>query len=59
MKDSTKDRVEGKLHQLKGKAKEVAGVITDDRELEVEGKAEKVQGKIQEKVGQVETVLDK
>jgi uncharacterized protein YjbJ (UPF0337 family) len=53
------DKVEGKLHEAKGKVKEVAGQITGKTKLEVEGTDEKVAGKIQAKVGQVKTVFGK
>jgi uncharacterized protein YjbJ (UPF0337 family) len=56
-KPSTKDELEGNLHDLKGKAKEKAGQMLDDPNLEAEGQAEKIAGKIQKKVGQVEKVL--
>ena len=46
-----KDRVEGSLHQAKGKAKEVAGKVTGDAKTEAEGKAEKNAGKAQNAVG--------
>jgi uncharacterized protein YjbJ (UPF0337 family) len=46
-----KDRVEGSLHQAKGKVKEVAGKVTGDAKLEGEGKAEKTAGKVQNAVG--------
>ena len=46
-----KDRIEGSLHQAKGKVKEVAGKVTGDAKLEGEGKAEKTAGKIQNAVG--------
>jgi len=59
MKQSTKDNVEGKMHQVKGKAKEIAGKIMDDHELEAEGKMETLGGKAQEKIGQVEKVAGK
>ena len=59
MKSSTKDKVQGTMHQAKGKVKEMAGVITDNPKLEAKGKAEKVAGKAQEKVGQVKKVLGK
>ncbi|RPJ05374.1 MAG: CsbD family protein [Deltaproteobacteria bacterium] len=58
MKSGTRDKVEGSLHQAKGKIKEVAGKITDNPELEAEGKAEKIAGKIQGKVGDVKKVLE-
>jgi uncharacterized protein YjbJ (UPF0337 family) len=56
-KPSTKDALEGNLHDLKGKVKEKAGQLVNDPDLEVEGQAEKIAGKIQKKVGQVEKVL--
>ena len=57
IKPSTKDEVEGNLHDLKGKVKQKAGQIVNDPNLEAEGEAEKIAGKIQKKIGQVEKVL--
>jgi uncharacterized protein YjbJ (UPF0337 family) len=51
--------VEGKLHELKGKAKEVAGKIANNPDLADEGQAEKIGGKVQKKVGQIEKVFEK
>jgi uncharacterized protein YjbJ (UPF0337 family) len=59
MKDSTKDQVEGKLHEAKGKLKEKAGILTNDPNLQAEGQDEKLGGKIQKKVGQIEKVFEK
>lgn len=59
MKSSTKDTVQGTLHQAKGKVKEMAGTITDNPKLKASGKAELMAGKVQEKVGQVKKVLGK
>jgi uncharacterized protein YjbJ (UPF0337 family) len=59
MKSSTIDQAKGKFENLKGKIKEVAGIITGHRKLEAEGKDQKVGGKVREKVGQVEKVLGK
>ncbi|MCX5823163.1 MAG: CsbD family protein [Deltaproteobacteria bacterium] len=59
MKSSTKDQAEGKFHKVKGKAKEVAGKLSDNPELEAEGTDEKIAGKVQEKIGQVKKVLGK
>jgi uncharacterized protein YjbJ (UPF0337 family) len=59
MKDSTKDQLEGKLHETKGKIKEQAGKLTNNPDLEGEGLDEKLGGKIQKKIGQVEKVLEK
>ncbi|MGA8753105.1 CsbD family protein [Candidatus Deferrimicrobium sp.] len=59
MKSSTKDRAEGTFHELKGKAKEIAGRVTDNPTLEAEGTGEKIAGKVQGKIGQVKKVLGK
>ena len=59
MKPSTKDQVEGKLHEVKGAVKEKAGQVTNNPDLTAEGQAEKLAGKIQKKVGQIEKVFDK
>jgi len=59
MKSSTKDQVEGTFHELKGKAKEVAGKLSDNPKLEAEGTGEKIAGKVQDKIGQVKKVVGK
>ena len=59
MKSSTKDKTEGTFHQVKGKAKEVAGKLSDNPKLEAEGTDEKIAGKVQEKIGQIKKVLGK
>jgi uncharacterized protein YjbJ (UPF0337 family) len=59
MKPSTKDQVAGKLHEVKGDAKEKAGQVTNNPNLEAEGQAEKLGGKVQKKIGQIERVLEK
>lgn len=59
MKSSTKDQARGTFHELKGKAKEIAGKVTDNPKLEAEGTGEKISGKIQGKIGQVKKVLGK
>ena len=57
MKDSTKDQVQGKTHEVKGAVKEKIGHATNNPDLEAEGQDEKVAGKVQKKVGEVEKVL--
>ena len=57
MKSSTKDQAEGTYHEVKGKAKEVAGKLSDNPKLESEGTGEKIAGKVQEKIGQVKKVF--
>ena len=59
MKSSTRDNAEGKMHQVKGKLKEVAGRIVGNQDLEAEGKVENLEGKVQEKIGQIKKVVDK
>jgi uncharacterized protein YjbJ (UPF0337 family) len=59
MKPSTKDQMAGKLHELKGMAKQKAGQVTNDPDLAAEGQGEKIGGKILKKVGQVERVFEK
>ena len=59
MKSSMRDRAEGTFHELKGKAKEIAGKLSDDPKLQAEGTGEKIAGKVQEKLGQVKKVLGK
>ena len=59
MKSSTKDRAEGTFHELKGKAKEIAGKVTDNPTLKAEGTGEKIAGKVQEKIGQFKKVIGK
>ena len=59
MKSSTKDQAKGKLESLKGKVKEVAGVVTGRHDLEAEGRGQQLAGKAREKLGQVEKVLGK
>ena len=59
MKSSIRDKAEGTFHEAKGKAKEMAGKITDNPTLEAKGKAEKIAGRVQGKVGQVKKFLGK
>jgi uncharacterized protein YjbJ (UPF0337 family) len=59
MKDSTKDQVQGKMHEAKGKIKEQVGKATNNPNLMGEGQDEKLGGKIQKKIGQIEKVLEK
>jgi uncharacterized protein YjbJ (UPF0337 family) len=59
MKDSTKDKVEGKAHEVKGAVKEKVGRATNNPDLENEGQAEKIGGKAQKKVGDIEKVFEK
>ena len=59
MKDSLTDKIEGDLHEVKGKIKETVGQVTNNPDLEAEGQAENLDGKIQNKIGDVKKVFDK
>lgn len=57
MKPSTHDKIEGTVHEIKGKVKMAAGRVTNNPSLTGKGHAEAVAGKVQKKVGEVEKVL--
>jgi uncharacterized protein YjbJ (UPF0337 family) len=59
MKPSTKDQIKGKLHEMKGKAKEKVGQVTNNPNLADEGQAERIAGVVQKKIGQIEKVLER
>lgn len=53
MECSMKDKAQGALRQLKGKIKEVAGMLSGSPNLQAEGTAEKMAGKVQMKIGKL------
>ena len=59
MKSSKEDHVQGALHEVTGKVREIAGILSDNPKLEAEGIGEKIAGKLQQKVGQIKKVLGK
>jgi uncharacterized protein YjbJ (UPF0337 family) len=59
MKTSTEDKVEGKLHKVKGEIKENVGELINDSHLKAEGNIEKKKGEVQEKVGQIKKFVGK
>jgi uncharacterized protein YjbJ (UPF0337 family) len=59
MKESTKDKIEGTLHEAKGKVKEETGKAVGNPDLQDRGTGEKVAGKVQKKVGDVEKVFER
>lgn len=52
------DTIKGQWKQLKGKAKETWGDLTDDELTRVEGNAEQLSGLIQERYGRARDVAD-
>ena len=59
MNSSTSDKLKGAAKQTSGKAKEIAGKVTGNPDLQDRGSAEVVEGKIQAKVGDVKKVFGK
>ena len=59
MDDSTKDKFEGALHDVKGTVKEKGRHLTNNPSLEEERNRRKTRRKIQKKVGDVEKVFEK
>jgi len=49
MKPSTKDELEGKLHEAKGKVKEKVGQVINNPDMETKGQNEKLAGRVQRK----------
>jgi uncharacterized protein YjbJ (UPF0337 family) len=59
MKTSTKDKLKGSFHEMKGTIKEGVGNITNDPSLKAEGKAEKRVGKVQQRIGDAKATVTK
>ena len=59
MKSGSRDKAEGKFHEVRGKAKEIAGRLSDNPKLEGEGTGEKLAGKVLKKIGQVKKIFGK
>ena len=57
MRDSTKDRVEGKFHEVKGSVKEVIGKAVHSPRVALEGHNEKTVGRIQEDLGKARKAI--
>jgi len=59
VKSSQRDKTEGRLHEAKGKIKEVVGNAVGNRDLEADGKNEQLAGKVQKKIGEIKKVVGK
>jgi uncharacterized protein YjbJ (UPF0337 family) len=59
MKTSTKDKIEGSFHEVKGTIMEEVGKVTNDRNLKAGGKAEKKAGKVQQRIGHAKEAVAK
>jgi len=59
MAQSTRDRIEGALHEAKGAVKAKVGEVTNSPQMQAEGTLEKLAGKLQKKIGDAESVIEK
>jgi uncharacterized protein YjbJ (UPF0337 family) len=59
MNESTKDKIEGAMHEAKGAVKEKVGQVTNDPDMEAEGSGENLAGKVQKKIGDIKKVFEK
>jgi len=59
MANNTRQQLEGKLHEVKGDAKEKAGELTHNPDLEAEGRTEKIAGTVQKTLGEIEKLIGK
>ena len=51
--DSKRDKAEHKAEELKGRAKEKAGDVTDNEQWQAEGKAEQTKGNLKQAADKV------
>jgi uncharacterized protein YjbJ (UPF0337 family) len=54
-----KDQIKGRIEETTGKVKEVAGILLDDKALEVEGNIRKNVGKVQAGFGDLQQEIKK
>ena len=57
MKSSAKDKVGGKVHEMKGKAKQKVGRATNRPDVEFQGTDERAAGQFFENRGQLKKVV--
>ena len=55
----TEDEFKGKAREVKGRAKDAVGGLTNDPEMQIEGKIDKLTGKAQSALGKAERDLQK
>jgi len=59
MKTSTKDKLKGSFHEIKGTIKKGVEKMTIDPTLKAEGKTEKKAGKVQQRIGDAKETVAK
>jgi uncharacterized protein YjbJ (UPF0337 family) len=52
------DKIEGKVHELKGRLKTAAGELMNDQHLKNEGAKDKLKGKLHDLKGSIKAALD-
>ncbi len=57
-KDSKKDKSEGAMDKVKGRAKEAAGSLTGDEDTKSKGRKDQDKGTLKEKKGAAKDLLD-
>ena len=53
MGDATKDRIEGKVDEVKGRGKAAAGELTDNQQLRDEGQLDQAVGQVKQGMADV------
>ncbi|CAN5793288.1 hypothetical protein BH23ACT11_BH23ACT11_27410 [soil metagenome] len=56
-KSSKQDKGEGAIDKAKGRAKEAAGALSDDKDKKAEGRADQRSGTMKEKKGHLKDLL--
>jgi uncharacterized protein YjbJ (UPF0337 family) len=59
MESSIREKIEGSLQLMKGKASHIVRKLGDSAKLEADGAREKVAGNVQEKIGQIRKFFGK
>ncbi len=59
MSSSNKKKVDGNVNSAVGKAKEIAGNLTNDPTLEAEGQDQQVKGDLQKAAGSAQSAVEK
>ncbi|HEY3413949.1 MAG TPA: CsbD family protein [Armatimonadota bacterium] len=54
-----KNRIEGKLDEIKGDVKKKVGAATGNKDLEAEGTLDKVKGAVKEGAGKIQDAVKK
>jgi uncharacterized protein YjbJ (UPF0337 family) len=58
MSDQTRDRIEGAVDQIKGRAKSAFGDLTDNDQKRAEGEADQLEGKFKQGMADAKDKVD-